>query len=323
MPLEPAIPPADRLLRPDDPRLSDVIEPWRGEPEALTPGRAVLIGFPYDEGVRRNQGRPGAAQAPTEIRRWLYRLTSRDAQTGTDLGCLPPLDAGNVRSVGTLENAQASLGEVVAVILGSSAVPVVLGGGHETAYGHFLGYVGAGRRVRIINLDAHLDVRPLLDGQGHSGSPFRQAQEHPSGLLARYVCLGAQPHAVSVEHVRYVRDRGGEVRWCGDALPDVAESLRTACERLQTEGCQVYVSVDADVVRAADVPGVSAPNPAVPAARPRYRVLTSWKSIRALTRTAEAPAGPPWRCGTSWSASQDAGQCTQARGWCGKITRTV
>src|SRR5207247_1372663 len=73
--LEPVMLRADRLLRPDDPRLGDVIEPWRGDPGALTQERAVLIGFPCDEGVRRNQGRPGAARAPGEIRRWLYRLT--------------------------------------------------------------------------------------------------------------------------------------------------------------------------------------------------------------------------------------------------------
>src|SRR4051812_4670999 len=50
----------------DDPRLADIIEPWIGDPAVLTPGRAVLIGFPQDEGVRRNHGRIGAAKAPSE-----------------------------------------------------------------------------------------------------------------------------------------------------------------------------------------------------------------------------------------------------------------
>ena len=30
-------------------------------------------------------------------------------------------------------------------MLAAGAFPIVLGGGHETAYGHFLGYVRAGR----------------------------------------------------------------------------------------------------------------------------------------------------------------------------------
>jgi formiminoglutamase len=259
--LEPASVDTNASARTDDPRLGEVIEVWRGEDEALLPGRPVLIGFPEDEGVRRNHGRPGAAQAPGEIRRWLRRLTSWDARRGTDLASPAPLDAGNIKVSGALEDAQAALGEVIAGVLGKGAIPVVLGGGHETAFGQFLGYVGASRRVSILNFDAHLDVRPLIDGQGHSGSPFRQALEHPSGMLARYVCLGAQPHAVSREHIRYLQERGGRVVWAPDLRPDPVAGFDTAYGMTQAVGCPIVLSVDADVVRSADVPGVSAPNP--------------------------------------------------------------
>ena len=37
--------------------------------------KAVLVGFPSDEGVQRNGGRAGAAEAPDEIRKQLYGLT--------------------------------------------------------------------------------------------------------------------------------------------------------------------------------------------------------------------------------------------------------
>jgi formiminoglutamase len=257
--LEPTAPPTDLAHRPDDPRLGEVVEFWRGDAAALRPGRAVLVGFPQDEGVRRNHGRPGAAEAPAEIRRWLYRLTTGDPARDADLSQAPPLDAGNVRIDGDLEASQQALGEVVAGILRSGAVPVVLGGGHETAYGHYLGYVAAARLVGILNLDAHLDVRPLIDGKGHSGSPFRQALEHPTHPLpgARYVCLGAQPHATSREHFRYARERGCVVHWHSDVHSWVRTYFQAEVERL---GEAVYVSIDADVVRQADVPGVSAPN---------------------------------------------------------------
>src|SRR5437762_11458331 len=110
--LEPVAPPA-AFQRADDPRLEGVVEFWRGDPAALQPGRAVLVGFPQDEGVRRNQGRPGAAEAPREIRHHLYRLTPWDGTLGVDLARLPPLDAGNVRVAGNLETAQEALAEVV------------------------------------------------------------------------------------------------------------------------------------------------------------------------------------------------------------------
>src|SRR4051794_20203299 len=156
--LEPGPPSEDVFRRPDDPRLGEVIVPWRGDAADLTPGRAVLVGFPQDEGVRRNHGRPGAAEAPHEIRRHLARLGPGDAAEDVDLARRPPLDAGNVRVAGGLEAAQGALAEVIGGILSTGAVPVVLGGGHETALGHYLGYVAAGKAVGIVNVDAHLDV---------------------------------------------------------------------------------------------------------------------------------------------------------------------
>src|SRR5205823_3323867 len=215
--LELPTPPESLSERADDPRLANIVEYWRGDAPKLKPGQAVLVGFPQDEGVRRNHGRPGASQAPGKIRQYLYRLTSCDAAADVDLTDHPPLDMGSVRISGSLEESQAALGTVVTGILAQGAVPVILGGGHETAYGHYLGYVANSRPVAIINIDAHLDVRPCLDGQrGHSGSPFRQALEHPTHPLPgnRYACLGAQPHTVSRSHWQYAQDLGCTVRWC-------------------------------------------------------------------------------------------------------------
>src|SRR5438270_5347631 len=94
------------LRRPDDLRLGEIIEFWDGDPDALRPGRAVLIGFPQDEGVRRNGGRTGAAEAPREIRRFLYRLTPWDGISDTSLDQDPLLDVGDVRTDGTMEHSQ-------------------------------------------------------------------------------------------------------------------------------------------------------------------------------------------------------------------------
>ena len=259
--LEPVRPATDLPRRPDDPRLGEIIECWQGDATALRPGLAALLGFPQDEGVRRNGGRVGGAEAPREIRRWLHRLTPWDGASGVDLAADPPLDLGDLRITGNLEQTQADLGRVVAELLKRGLVPVVLGGGHETAYAHFLGYVGANRPVAAINIDAHLDVRPLLDDRGHSGSPFRQMLEHPTHPLAGYACVGAQPGCVARSHQEFVERRGGTICWNGGCGQLLFEHVMSQVLRFSRAGQSVYASMDADAFRAADVPGVSAPNP--------------------------------------------------------------
>jgi formiminoglutamase len=241
--------------------LAEFIRAWNGDSDDLSAGRPVMVGFPHDEGVRRNGGRTGAAEAPTAIRSWLYRLTPYDLETGAELTGLGLLDLGDVAVGADLEDAQDVLGRVLGELLRLQTVPIVLGGGHETAWGHYLGYVHAGLDVGVINVDAHLDVRPLIDGRGHSGSPFRQMMETTRPLPAsRYICLGAQPMAVSREHLNLVLERGGTVQWASAVDGRLTEAFETARQGLAGQGGAVYVSLDADVVRAADVPGVSAPN---------------------------------------------------------------
>jgi formiminoglutamase len=233
-----------------------------GEPLLLSPGQPVLLGFPQDEGVRRNFGRVGSALAPREIRRWLYRLSPWDVRSGADLSQLHLVDLGDLRCDADLEASQAALGEIISQLLTARAVPIVLGGGHETAFGHYLGYVTAQIPVGIINLDAHLDVRPTLGGLGHSGSPFRQALEHARSPLTgdRYVCLGVQLPSAAREQVDYAKRRGVTIRWCEEVRGSLPLDFGRERDRLACASCAVILSLDADVVRAADVPGVSAPN---------------------------------------------------------------
>ena len=232
-----------------DPRLGHLLG------RALAPGtapRAVLVGFPSDAGVRINGGRPGAAEGPSAIRRSLYRLTP-------DAGCPAhralierTVDLGDVSIEGDLEAAQQALAKVLAPVLSAGAFAIVLGGGHETAYGHFLAYALAGRTVALLNWDAHTDVRPTIDGQGHSGSPFRQALEHPSRAATRYTVAGVQPHSAAEPHLAYVRARGRVVprrELSGTMIRELYAQLASPA----------LVSFDLDLVDQAAAPGVSAP----------------------------------------------------------------
>src|SRR5262249_53239602 len=98
-----------------------------------------------------------------------------------------------------------------------------------------------------------------------------------------YVCLGAQPCAVSRSHYQYVRERGGVVEWAS-APGDLGEWMGREYRRLAESGCHVYVTVDADAFHAADVPGVSAPNAA--GLRPTDAFYQGILELGTLPRTA-------------------------------------
>jgi formiminoglutamase len=215
---------------------------------------AVIVGFPTDEGVRRNGGRVGAAEGPAALRQALYRLTP-DARCGPHLELLSRTrDLGDVPISTNLESDQRSLAEVLEPHLSREAFVIVLGGGHETSYGHFLGYVRAGRQVEILNWDAHPDVRELIRGQAHSGSPFRQAIEDSSGLCRRYTVAGLQPQAVAHRHLEFVRQHGRAI-WREEVAPRVVQELSAG------SGAPLLVSFDLDAVGQPEAPGVSAPSP--------------------------------------------------------------
>ncbi len=217
--------------------------------------RVVIIGFPSDEGVHRNGGRVGAAGAPNEIRRWLYRLTP-DAQNHEAFVELleRTLDLGDLKCSDDVEQDQAALGEAVAPYLKEGVFPIVLGGGQETSYGHFLGYVGAAKPVEILNWDAHPDVRKLMDDdRGHSGSPFRQALLHASELCKRYTVAGLQPQSVAASHLSFLDDHRGRYVWRGNVTAQVIPSLYAESEH------GVMSSFDMDAVDGAWAPGVSSP----------------------------------------------------------------
>lgn len=219
----------------------------------------ALVGFPIDDGVKRNGGRPGAAAGPAAIRGSLYRMTP-DARNPSAFSAVArrTVDLGDVRPGASLAESQQLLGEVVAEVLGRGVTPIVLGGGHETAFGHFLGYAIGERKTAILNIDAHADVRPLIDERGHSGSPFRQALEHESGACIRYSVAGLQLGRNARTHIDYVLDRGGRIRWASDLVNITGIDHLFVDDSAGRAG--MMLSVDLDAVDSAFAPGVSAPS---------------------------------------------------------------
>jgi len=219
---------------------------------------AVLLGFACDAGVRRNQGRVGAAGGPAAIRRMLAGLAAH----GLDI----LHDAGDVACTdGDLEAAQARYAHAIARQLAHGARVLALGGGHEIAWGSFLGlrhWLDARHDtapVLVLNLDAHFDLRTSRPAS--SGTPFDQIARHCAAhdLPWQYACLGVSQ--ASNTAALYARADALGTFWVEDV--DMRESDLSArladVDRLIADAAHVYLSIDLDVLPAASVPGVSAP----------------------------------------------------------------
>lgn len=217
---------------------------------------AEIILFPSDEGVKRNGGRTGAAKAPRLILDRLLNLTPDPRHSKKHRPYLKKIVVrDDIACSGNVDRDQENLGEVVSDCIVRGAVPIILGGGHETSFGHFLGYTKAKKEVSILNIDAHTDVRPLKDGEAHSGSSFFQAINHPSNICKSYSVAGLNPSSVSEDHYKYVIENG-------ECLFE-AETTALGVNRLlqNISNNSVMVTMDMDAVSHGDAPGVSAPNP--------------------------------------------------------------
>ncbi len=251
MTLQPANAPIP-VTHADDPRVGQLLGRAVSRPEDA---ECVVVGFPVDEGVRRNGGRPGAAQGPEAIRRCLYKLTPDARHHSASVRFLErTVDLGDVQSAGDLEVDQSNLGKIIAPYLTRGATVIVLGGGHETSFGHFLGYAAGGRSVQVLNWDAHADVRPLASGKGHSGSPFRQMLEHDSNCCSAYAVAGLNPFSVAKSHLDFIAERGGVAMFRDAMSPTKIQELIWSLQG------DAFVTFDLDALSQAVAPGVSAPN---------------------------------------------------------------
>lgn len=210
---------------------------------------AALIGFASDEGVHRNQGRVGAVDGPAALRAALSSLAVHDELT--------VIDHGDVAVEGTdLEDGQRRLGTAIEGARREAPLTVVLGGGHETACGSYLG-LGQRPRLGVLNLDAHFDLRE--EDRPTSGTPFlqiaRDRQAH--GLEVHYAVLGVS--AASNTGALFARAGELDVPWLLDDECQETGAPLAFVQRFLADVDEVYLSIDLDVLPAAAAPGVSAP----------------------------------------------------------------
>ncbi|MEM9233731.1 MAG: formimidoylglutamase [Pseudomonadota bacterium] len=216
-------------------------------------GDRAVLGFACEAGVERNKGRLGAKEGPQALRAALSGMSAPD----TDL-CFT--DLGDVVVDGhDLEEGQALLGHYVKGALEIYHRLVVFGGGHETAYGSYLGLSGqyTDKKIGIINLDAHLDLRNVGADGPSSGTPFSQIHALAPTEFD-YLCLGVA--AESNTQALFSRAKEWNVSLVHDRqLLDDPMAADRYIMAMAARCDLIYLTIDIDLLPHYQAPGVSAP----------------------------------------------------------------
>lgn len=168
-----------------------------------TKAKYVIFGIPEDIGIRANFGKPGAGQAWESFLSAFLNIQSNQYNSSENCLILGHLDCKALmkeaeeiqassstpeKDFGPLvEKIDTQVAKVIKKIVSVEKIPIIIGGGHNNAYGNIKGGAqGTKNAINILNIDAHTDLRKT--DYRHSGNGFSYARKE--GFLAKYALFG-------------------------------------------------------------------------------------------------------------------------------------
>ena len=170
----------------------------------------VLFGICEDIGVYANYGKTGTYKAWKATTKVLLNIQNNKFTSGNRVlilghldykeqrelfSSLDPSKKKNISKARTfVETIDSDVTYLVASIIKAGKIPIIIGGGHNNAYGNIKGCALAkNEKINAINLDAHTDFR--AEKGRHSGNGFSYA--YAEGFLKNYFIFGLHENYTS------------------------------------------------------------------------------------------------------------------------------
>ena len=170
----------------------------------------VIIGLPEDIGVFANHGKTGASRAWEATLKVLLNIQSNQYTKASNVLILGHLDfTSEVLEISRLDisnkkdilkarkivsEIDSHVSYIISQIILAGKKPIIIGGGHNNAYGNIKGTsLALNKPINVINFDAHSDFRPE-EGR-HSGNGFSYA--YAEGFLKNYFIFGLHENYTS------------------------------------------------------------------------------------------------------------------------------
>ncbi|MEL4308378.1 formimidoylglutamase [Joostella sp. CR20] len=175
---------------------------------ATSDAKYVLLGIPEDIGVVANHGNAGARNAWSTALPYILNIQSNQFTKGKKILLLGHLDfSSEMKQIDALEGDEkiaearkiteqidAEVTSLIHEIVANGKKPIIIGGGHNNAYGILKGTsLATGKSVNCLNIDAHTDFRKR-EGR-HSGNGFSYA--FYEGFLENYFIFGIHENYTS------------------------------------------------------------------------------------------------------------------------------
>ena len=261
-------------------RVSNWMSPWdfAGEIDA------GLIGAPYSAA---SISASGAAGGPEAVRTAFRYNTTFSPDWDTDIQALRVRDLGDIG--GHLTDVSVAHRNIEEAVLGALThaaplVPLIVGGDHSITAPAVRGFCRAhpGKKVGVINIDAHLDVRTMDDVGPHNGTPFRALVEGVDAISgANVVELGIHGFMNAAHYWQWAQDQGMTLITGRDVHKRGMESCIAEALAVAGDGTDlIYVSVDIDCLAFPWAIGTSASSP---------EGLSGWDLLEAMFLCGQHP----------------------------------
>lgn len=223
----------------------------------------VLLGIPEDVGVRANHGKAGTHRAWNSFLRAYLNTQENQFNSCDNLVLLGEIDCDKeMQDANQLDKSQedyhvllsdivqkidAKVAQVTKLIFQYQKIPIIIGGGHNNAYGIIKGFFEYHHQaINILNLDAHTDLRH--PDFRHSGNGFSYAYKNNN--LDKYFVFGLHENYTPSYIFDFIKDKKHIDYYLYDDLLhlnplDKLSKLKAACNFL---GERFGLEIDCDAI---------------------------------------------------------------------------
>jgi len=212
----------------------------------------VIFGVPYD---KTSSFRPGAVNAPKEIRQASWNFETFNLTTGNDLSDVQFHDYGNLDVTNNNpDDMVKKVNDFASALLSKNKFPIAIGGEHSITPGIISAFP---KGIAVISLDAHMDFREQYEDETNNHAcAIRRIADHVD--IKNIAVLGVR----SAEKEEFEEAKKQKLFYI-DSFSIKEKGIKNALieTKKYLNNKKIYMTLDIDVLDPAYAPGVSTPEP--------------------------------------------------------------